>query len=268
MSLNRTLGWSFTVVLAALTTMSGFSACSTSDADNGGTAGTDTGGAGGDDAVGGGGGASGSTSTAGTAGTSIDCSAPVAAPADGMILNFDNLCGTEACSASEAYPFLAGTWAPYPGAVADADATGFCTTYDTQGVMTGTMTDGVWQVSGTLATWSGMGLWLGSCVDASAFSGITVTLAGNAGPTGQIYVGVNTTTGEDVAPSYEAPLAVTDTATPVTAAWTDFAPGETASGVTFDPSKITSIYFHFDWPCLEGTVSEVSVTLDDLKFAP
>ena len=264
MSLYRTLGVSSTVVLAALTMMSGFSACSTSDADNGGAAGSDTGGAGGDDAVGGSGGAAGSTSTAGTAGTTIDCSAPQAAPADGVILDFDTQCGTEACAPSG----LAGTWGPYPDAVADADATGYCTTYDTQGVMTANVADGVWTVSGTLATWSGMGLWLTSCVDASAFSGLTVTLSGNAGPTGQIYIGLKTTVDDNTAPDYSAPLAVTDTATPVTAAWADFAPGETATGIALDPSKITNIYFRFDWPCLEGTVSDVSVTLDDLKFAP
>jgi hypothetical protein len=50
-----------------------------------------------------------------------------------------------------------------------------------------------WHITGTVATYSGAGLWFAPCsADMSAYSGISFTISGNVGPTGTIVFSVGT----------------------------------------------------------------------------
>lgn len=165
--------------------------------------------------------------------------------------------------------------------------------------LTSDVTGSDWHLSGSVADYSGFALFFsvptGGCtlVDASAFSGIELTISGDTGGTPiQINVGTAGNTistawfvangGDDTpthgrcepaASQYDgtcssgmASIDVTDTPTTVQIAWDDLT-GEAPAG-SFDPSEITFIGWNFAWAGDAGVPYDVDVTIDDITFIP
>lgn len=132
----------------------------------------------------------------------------------------------------------------------------------------------------------GMGLWLSSCIDASAFSGITFWVRGNA-PTGEAKFNIfmqettpDTTDEADanvgtcagmgtacVAPSFT--FAVTDEWTQVSMDWADFDPGSAAgTAVQPDGSNIWQLQFDIGlvFDDITPTPAPYELVIDDMAF--
>jgi hypothetical protein len=161
--------------------------------------------------------------------------------------------------------------------------------------ITQTLTGGAWTVSGTVGTYSGMGLWwacntgtsaapnyVGICLlDASVFSGISFKISGNAGPQGTVALQVGTPSTTKPSLDYAGnpkacgtcaanpcgtwvSVAVTTVATTVSFTWAEL-------GVT-ETNALTMIFFMLPDPCdyTTGTCVPhpfpVSVAVDDLTF--
>ncbi len=273
------------------------------DENTGGSGDENTGGA--DNSAGGGGGDTGgaattsggaATTTTGGSGTT-DCNPPVVTKCTGttppaaLISDF-SIAGTATA------PAIFGTWSQniyggtYVYPTADATACNTASSYP----ITQTLTGGNWAVQGTVGTYSGMGLWwncinggttasptyVGSCaIDASAYTGISLTVSGNAGTSGAISMQVGTpSTTKPTTDSAGNPnncgtcsvatcgtnvsVPVTATATPVSFTWAQL-------GVT-TPNAITGISFSFADPYNYSTTPAVAtpfavnITIDDLKF--
>jgi hypothetical protein len=161
--------------------------------------------------------------------------------------------------------------------------------------ITQTLTAGAWTVSGTVGTYSGMGLWwacntgtsaapnyVGICLlDASVFTGISFKISGDAGPQGTVALQVGTpstmkpsldyagnpkacgTCAANVCGSSVA-IAVTAVPTTVSFTWAEL-------GVT-EPNALAMILLMLPDPCdyTTGTCVPhpfpVSVIIDDLTF--
>lgn len=144
---------------------------------------------------------------------------------------------------------------------------------------------GDWHVQGTVADWSGFGLWMGACsVDMSAYRGVSFEIWGNAGATGTIKLFALTdpdsqpeqcrtnvgscdpSTETCATPFVEIPVAA-DRGTPVTVAWSDFAGGSPSA--TPDPSRMIQFMWLFDWYDWAGKKSTpyaVDVHVDDVRL--
>ncbi len=144
---------------------------------------------------------------------------------------------------------------------------------------------GQWRVQGTVADWSGFGLWLGACtVDLSAYRGISFEIGGDAGPSGVIRLFIDTapdTPPEECrsnvghcdpeAGACKSPVA--EIRVPrngpetVTVLFGDTTGGAPRPSV--DPSEILQFHFAFAWTDYDGVQSEpydVDVTLDDIRL--
>ena len=155
-----------------------------------------------------------------------------------------------------------------------------------------------WHISGTVANYSGFGLYFSvsygkACAlfDASAFKGISMTISGSV-PAGDLIMNVGTVEdtistawsvanespptaslgtcsppgsnkydGTCASPSVNIP--VTATPTPVKILWADLTGGKPNASVT--SSQLTGIAFYFNWST--GSYP-VDVTIDDLSFIP
>jgi len=132
----------------------------------------------------------------------------------------------------------------------------------------------------------GMGLWISQCLDASAFSGISLWVRGNA-PTGtaklSILMGETTpvddgdgvcegTTDTCLHPNFTFP--VTDEWTEIPVAWNKFTPGQTPDAVVEpDGRNIWQIQFDIGLEWVEGdsgeyepVAGEYELVVDDLTF--
>jgi len=252
----------------------------------------------------------GGAATTGTGGSIVvDCNPPVATQCTGttppaaLISAFDSATGS-------ATPFAFGTWGQsiYGGAYIYPDVVtnpSLCDGMPSSYPLTQDFTGGNWNIQGIVGEFSGGGLWWNclenatttlsyapACtIDASAYTGISFTISGDAGPavdgalTGSIFFSVATpatmkvkldssgnpkncgactaaTCGSSVS------VAVSDTATTVTLTWAQL-------GVT-TPDAISGIGFSFINPCsLNGgyatspctpTPFPVNITIDDLQF--
>jgi len=116
-----------------------------------------------------------------------------------------------------------------------------------------------WNVTGTVGTWSGFGLWFAPCmVDLSVYKGISITIWGEVGDTHRVTLNANTS--ENSPPdkcltnvgtcsggaagcrSASVELEVPSIpGTPVTVLWSDFANGLPHAGV--NPTQITGLNF-------------------------
>jgi hypothetical protein len=276
--------------------------------------GGNTGATGGDSsATGGATSAAGSTaSSTGTGGsTVVDCNAPLTipplctgmAPSAALISDFSIATGSTG-------PVLFGTWGQsmyggayiYPQAITNP---GPCDGTPSAYPLTQDLTGGNWHITGTVGTFSGGGLWwqcntsatagiayASACtIDASAYTGISFTVSGNAGPavspatTGAIAFSVlqpstmktgldsagnpktcGTCIGTTCGSSVSVP--VSTAATPVTLTWEQL-------GVT-TPNAISAIAFQFPDPCglnngyatnpCTPTTFPVDMTIDDIQF--
>ncbi|HJX63827.1 MAG TPA: hypothetical protein VJ860_07720, partial [Polyangia bacterium] len=253
----------------------------------------------------------GGAATTGTGGSTIvDCNPPVATQCTGtpppaaLISDFSIATGSTA-------PALFGTWSQniyggayiYPGAAAATP--GPCDGTPSSYPLTQTLTGGSWNIQGTVGTYSGGGLWwncntgtlakpnyVGACtIDASAYTGISFTVSGNAGPavspatTGSFSFSVSTPT--TMKPSVDSAgnpktcgtctattcgssvsVPVSATASTVTLTWAQL-------GVT-TPNAISAIAFQFTDPCslnngyavtpCKPTTFPVDMTIDDIQF--
>jgi hypothetical protein len=181
-----------------------------------------------------------------------------------------------------------GTWISPTAPSTSADAsTDPCTTATAppEHPLTQSFADGNWHITGTIASgqWAGGGLWFGtSCpvMDLSAYQGLSFTIAGNAGPSGAITVGVSTaanskpntdTTSSDFtclsntatctaatcAPASLAVSNITSTPQTVRVLWADLNNGQPVA--TPNPAEITGITFT---PTLDYSGSGSSYALD------
>jgi hypothetical protein len=134
----------------------------------------------------------------------------------------------------------------------------------------------------------GMGLWLSDCLDASAFSGVSFWVKGNA-PTGQSKVSLltpettstmvdakkGTCAGDEkecLSPNTKVP--VTDTWTEVKVAWADLAPGSNlGEPVIADGKRLSQLQFEVelvwtpdDMDVYHPTPAPYELVIDDVSF--
>lgn len=148
-------------------------------------------------------------------------------------------------------------------------------------------TNGVLNVQGTVGTWSGFGLWFAPCtVNLSAYQGLSFTIWGDVGSTGNLTVSVNTsedsvpnqcntnvgtcdsTLGNCTSPSKVIAVPATPGA-PIVVKWTDFTDGSPFAGV--NPTQIVGINWSFERVEWAGTVTPpypVNVTLGQIQLVP
>jgi hypothetical protein len=172
------------------------------------------------------------------------------------------------------------SWGPFNNA--SAAFSGYSYTYAGAGSLTSDVTGGTWHLSGGIADYSGFGLGLNCMVDASAYSGIQLTIGGSiAAPTADggtashvtFYVSTAATDVSALNPvmpgyarcipvnnQYDGTCAnaritinVSDAATTYSLRWSDFAGGRTVvNGVSMpsplNPAEITRLFWVFDWP--------------------
>ena len=139
-------------------------------------------------------------------------------------------------------------------------------------------------MAGTVSNYTGFGIYLSQCVDASAYGGISFTVGGTVGSpaTLMLQLKMNSTTPVSAATKHGACIAkdplntyadcwdpvawVTVPATPatVTVRWAQFAGGKPAAAAV--PSEILGFQWSFNWAGATGVAYPVSVTLDDLTF--
>jgi hypothetical protein len=154
-------------------------------------------------------------------------------------------------------------------------------------------TGGVWNVTGTVGTYSGMGTWwvcdpgtgkyASSClIDASAYTGISFKVSGDVGPKGAMTLNVGTpstvkadldadgkpkncaTCTGDACRGVAASVPVTSTPTTVSLSWAEL-------GVS-EPNAIEQILFMLPDPCdystgtCVATPYPVNVSIDDMMF--
>jgi hypothetical protein len=144
--------------------------------------------------------------------------------------------------------------------------------------------DGSMMVGGEVADYSGFGVWFTSCIDASAYSGLSFDISGDVGPSATIKIGLQTNgdfpvdvlgmkgacTFATEATKYTecvTPIVAKDvpeSGGTITVAWSEFAGGKPVA--TADPSEIVGIEWSFSWAGPSDTAYEADVTVDNLRF--
>jgi hypothetical protein len=162
-----------------------------------------------------------------------------------------------------------------------------------------------WHISGTVATYSGLGLYWNisggvacALLDASAFKGIKMTISGSVPAPNALNMSVSTAADtittdwwakNTVAPATYSPtfgrctppdnnqydgfcsapskiIPVTATPTTVTILWADLTGGKPSPSVT--PKELTGMSFYFTWNGTGSVAYPVDITIDDLSFIP
>lgn len=206
------------------------------------------------------------------------CSA--VAPTDALITDWSNVGSTgmfldgDVCTANPPAwweQFFGGPWISpsLPDACAsDAAVPAHYLTQD--------FSSGAWHVTGTVAGWSGMGLWFGPCmIDMSAFDGISFTIAGNVGPSGNLRFTVAASNNHAPDPVHTnvgtcnsdcrdagSNVAVSSMPTRATLLWSDLTGGSPSSSP--DPSGIVGMTWAFD--TTSAVPYDVDVTIDDIRL--
>jgi hypothetical protein len=203
-------------------------------------------------------------------------------------------------------PFGAGTyWYPAdttgapaaPGSIADmiSDASSSCTTLGSQNTFSAvySLPTNSWHLTGTIGTYSGVGIYLVPCFDGSSFTGVEFTVqgdvgdeqvsdggdGGDGGTTGglmQLVVAqasnnlMNTTgtAGACAANCNPASINFPVTSTPktFTIPWTDLMDG-TPTGTLDTPAQIVRIGWQYIWPCMiNPTPFRTDVTISNIRL--
>lgn len=141
-----------------------------------------------------------------------------------------------------------------------------------------------WHVTGTVADYAGMALGFSCAVDASMFTGISFSVKGNVGETGELVMAVATSPndvkkdkdaaawgqcvpvnseydGTCLAPRVDVP--VTTTLNTIKVKWADLKGGAPQASVS--PNSLSSIVWTFDWVA-GANPYPVDVTIDDVVF--
>jgi hypothetical protein len=139
-------------------------------------------------------------------------------------------------------------------------------------------------MSGTVSGYSGFGIFLTQCVDASAYGGISFTIGGNVGTPATLMLQAKTNSTTPISPGTKHgacvakdpnntyadcwdPVARVDvpaTAALVTVRWTDFKGGKPVDAVS--PSEILGFQWSFNWAGATGIPYAADVTIDDIAF--
>jgi hypothetical protein len=253
----------------------GGSAGSTSHAGTLGTAGTTVTGTGGTPATGTAG--TPATGTAGTAVTTAGTSAGGASstacagmkPASNLITQFDDLVASTTSAGQ--FTFMAGV----PGGTFAYQPAVFTVTDAAKSL----------NVKGNVKNFDGFGVYTNACMDASAFTGVSFNVKGNAGPSGMLTfkVQTNATTAVDTVNKKGTCVVPAGTAdawplchpsqflVPVTAggAVVEVKFSQLTMGVpvaAVDGKDIVGLEWAFAWAGDTDTAYDVDVTLDDIKF--
>jgi hypothetical protein len=282
---SRSLGFGLAIVA-----VSAFAACSSEDTSNpnngnnntgGSSAGSGTAGtapkAGTTSTTGGSGTAGSGTAGSGTSGSGTAGSGGAAnnfpcagtKPAAPLITEFADL--TPNATSAGQFNFTAGvpggTFAYQPAALTVTNPTGTL------------------NVKGNIAAYDGFGVYFTSCTDASAYTGVSFNIKGNAGPTGKLsfrfQTNANTAVdqvnkkGACVVPAGTADpyplchaamfdITVTPGGSVVEVKFSDAAGG--APVATVDGKDIIGLEWAFPWMGAADTAYDADVTVDDIKF--
>jgi hypothetical protein len=208
---------------------------------------------------------------------------------DGLFVDTDNYSVASVQEWVEGQP---GWWDGFFGGPYTYPAIDECETTQPEYPLTQTVTGGAWNISGTVGTWSGFGLWFGSCagVDFSAYSGISFTISGTLDSPTPLTFAV--TTPESSNPQECSPnigscpetatctapnttITVSATPTPMSFLWTDLTGGAPVDSVS--PGQIIGIQWQipWEWSCtVDGggnpadCAYAVNVTVDDIQLVP
>jgi hypothetical protein len=190
-------------------------------------------------------------------------------PAAPLITEFADLVAS-ATSAGQ-FTFTAGipggTFAYQPAALMVTDATGAL------------------NVKGNIAAYDGFGVYFTACTDASAYTGVSFNIKGNAGPTGKLSFRIQTNAntavdqvnkkGACVVPAGTADpyplchaamfdITVTPGGSVVEVKFSDVVGG--APVATVDGKDIIGLEWAFPWMGATDTAYDADVTVDDIKF--
>lgn len=175
---------------------------------------------------------------------------------------------------------------PGTDSIADPSAGSYCTTLGSQNSFVATATAGTGLVlSGTVATYSGVGLYIYACVDASAYHGIEFTVSGDvgnedAGNGSPDQMTFSVSMPLDSAVSTGGPGSCTLGSSCAAPSYTFTVPAQpTAIQVPFglltggvpiyalDSSQITGMVWSLPWPCTTSpNVYTTQVTISDVAF--
>jgi hypothetical protein len=211
------------------------------------------------------------------------------------LIDFSMLCGGDAGASLAcfgAYPTLYGGTYSYASTTDSLpnDAGVGCAVYGSQSTFATTI-DTVgksWNWSGTVAGFSGGGLYIVPCANAAAYTGIQFTMSGTLGITagdagastqmqfqvsqlqnwptasgGGLCLSADGGPGTDCNPSvfnFDVPA----TSTVIQVPWTALTGG--TPDMIFDPAHIIQIQWQLPWPCTGGTPYAANVSIQNVQF--
>jgi hypothetical protein len=218
------------------------------------------------------GGSSGGSTAGGTAGsggntTQVAAACPGVVPGSALIADFE-----VAPAAGAAYE-----WGPAEHAETDF----WGGTFSYPAAVELTFADGAMTAAGHVADYSGFGLYVQNCADASSFEGVRFKIKGDT-PMGKLTFAVQTNAnewasglkGSCLAPDAQryincvhpsAPITVTADFTTVEVKWADLKAGKPATAASTDGSDVIGLQFILPW-VEKGTAYDTSVTIDDVEF--
>lgn len=141
--------------------------------------------------------------------------------------------------------------------------------------------DGAMTAAGHVADYSGFGLYVQNCADASSFEGVRFKIKGDP-PMGKLSFALQTnqnewangTKGSCLAPDAQkfincvhpsAAITVTADFTTVEVKWADLKGGKPAAAAKTDGSDVIGLQFILPW-VEKGTAYDTSITVDDIEF--
>jgi hypothetical protein len=232
------------------------------------------------------------TTSATTSTTTVVCSQPPS-PDGGFatIIDFTKVCagdGGPNLGCFGTYPsFYGGTFsfAPTTDMSPDPDSGAGCNIFGTQSTFTATLdtTAKTWTLGGEIGGYSGGGLYIGPCVDASNYTGIEFTASGSitstsdAAGSNQLQLQVSQLSDWNVASAGGSCLTPGETCSPfvfnfdIPSTPSDIkVPFSMLTGgapvAIFDPMHIIQIQWQFPWTCQGGTPYMGTVTLSNVQF--
>jgi hypothetical protein len=147
------------------------------------------------------------------------------------------------------------------------------------------VSEGNLHVTGTVKDYSGAGLYVAYCTDASKFEGVRFTISGDVGPTKQLLFSLQTNTNLypdpmamkgvceasaekkfiDCVPPNVAVTDISDQAKVVEVTWDQLKAGLPAAAATTDGSDVVGFQWSFRWTPGMATYA-VDLTIDDVEF--
>ena len=239
--------------------------------------------AGGDSQAGGTPGAAGATDpcAAKTCASTANCTASPATQA--LISDFASNSGDFKSADAEWWTKLFGATFVYPA----LDA---CVATQPSFPLTQNFSDASWHVTGTVGTYSGLGIWLAPCMaDLSAYKGISFKISGNVGPKGTLIMGVATagtskattttcspntatcvdgTTDATKCAGATKTITVTSAVQTISVLWTDFIGGYPETSPV--ANSIVGLSWTLDWVWNNTAANNYAVdfVIDDITLVP